>query len=114
MDFETPKVGIWVFQKSDILNSQNYDKYFKFSKKVKESTINFHRSIEKVQESTINVHSSIEKVKESTTNIIHHHRTVPGGDPEALEHHFPVKTVLVFFCQSVTSADIREPPNGFQ
>ena len=24
--------------------------------------------------------------------------TVPAGDPEALEHHFAGKTVLLFFC----------------
>ena len=41
--------------------------------------------------------------------------TVPGGDPEALERHFSANTVSVFFVfQSVTSADIRAAPNGFQ
>ena len=36
--------------------------------------------------------------------IIRHHSinlTVPGGDPEALEHHFAVITVLVFLCSRV-------------
>ena len=41
--------------------------------------------------------------------------TLPGGDPEASEHHFAAKTFSgPFFVQSVGSADIREPPNGFQ
>ena len=49
------------------------------------------------------------------TTIIRHHSidmTVPGGYPEALEHHFAAKTVLVFCVfQSVPSL---EAPNGFQ
>ena len=37
--------------------------------------------------------------------IIHHHssnRTVPGDDPESLEYHFAVNTILLFICSRVS------------
>ena len=107
MDFEAPKVGIGIFSMLIPWKHQNFNIHQKVCGAGLGTQCELALSSERAEQRVDDSH--VPKI------IIRHHSinmTVPGDDPEALEHHFAAKTVLVFFIFQTCSS--QEAPNGFQ